>query len=64
MEQYYISLLDKGTRKLSNRIPLSEIIYNQDEVVFEFDHEEMGILMLSYNDFLWCKDGYEVIIEK
>lgn len=63
MDNFYISLLDKETRKVSNKIPLKDIIYHND-VEFEFEDEEIGTSILPYDDFLWFKDDYEVIIEE
>ena len=64
MENYYIALLDKESRKLSNRVPLKDIIYNQDEVEFEFESEDLeDYETLPYKDFLFWRQDYEVVIE-
>lgn len=64
MDNYYISLLDKGTKRISNRIPLKDVIYNQNEIEFEFGEfgtEEYETL--PYKDFLFWSDDYEVVLE-
>ena len=64
MENYYISLFNKKTRKMSNRVPLKEVIYNQNEIEFEFGEfgtEEYETL--PYNDFLFWQQDYEVCLE-
>lgn len=64
MGNYYISLFDKESRKLSKRVPLKDIIYDRDEVEFIFPSDELEYETLSYNDFLFYKDDYEVVIEE
>lgn len=64
MDNYYISLFNKKTRKMSNRVPLKKVIYNQNEIEFEFG--EFGIEeyeTLPYNDFLFWQQDYEVYLE-
>ena len=64
MNNYYISLFDKETCQKSKRVPLKEVIYNQNEIEFEFgDFEEEDYATLPYNDFLFFSQDYEVIIE-
>ena len=64
MENYYISLFDKETRRLSNRIPLKEVIYNQSEIEFEWgEFGKEDYATLPYNDFLFFNQDYEVVIE-
>lgn len=64
MEDYYIALFDKESRKLSNRVSLKDIIYNQDEVEFEFESEDLeDYETLPYKDFLFWRQDYEVVIE-
>lgn len=63
MENYYISLFDKESRKLSEKVPLKDIIYDRDEVVFIFPSDELEYETLPYNDFLFYKDDYEVYLE-
>lgn len=64
MDNYYISLFDKENRIKSDRIPLKDVIYNQNEIEFEFGEfgtEEYATL--PYNDFLFFSNDYEVILE-
>ena len=63
MENYYISLFDKENKRLSNRVPLKDIIYNQSEVVFEFESDEIGTETLPYDDFLFYSEDYQVVFE-
>lgn len=64
MDNYYISLFSKETRKKSNRVSLKDVIYHQNEIEFEFGEfgtEEYETL--PYNDFLFFSNDYEVILE-
>lgn len=64
MENYYISLFDKVNRRKSERVSLESVIYNQNEIEFEFGEygtEEYAIL--PYNDFLFWQGDYEVVLE-
>lgn len=64
MNNYYISLFDKETRMKSERVPLKDIIYNQNEIEFEFGEfgtEEYATL--PYKDFLFFNQDYDVIVE-
>ena len=63
MNNYYISLFDKETKKKSNRIPLKEVIYDQNEIEFIFPDDEIGETTLPYNDFLFWRNDYEVVLE-
>ncbi len=63
MENYYISLFDKETRKLSERVPLKNVIYDRNEIEFVFPSDELDYETLPYNDFLFFRQNYEVIIE-
>ena len=53
----YIQLRDKETGQKSNRVKLEDIIYNQGEIEFEFEDNET----LSYKDFLFFRNDYEII---
>lgn len=58
----YIQLKDKETGQLSNKIKLKDIIYNQNEIEFEFgEYGEEDYETLSYKDFLFCRDEFEII---
>ena len=60
MEKYYMSIFDKETNQLSNKVPLEDIIYDQNMVEFDFPDETS----LPYNDFLFYRKDYEVLIER
>lgn len=53
-----IRLKDKETKKQSNEIQIDEVIYNQNEIEFEFEDGTT----LPYKDFLFYQSDYEVII--
>ena len=53
----FIRLKDKETNKESKEITIEDLIYNQDEIEFEFGDYE-----LPYKDFLFFQDDYEVIV--
>lgn len=58
----YIQIKDKQTNEKSKKVPLEDIIYNQNEIEFEFGKygtEEYSTL--PYKDFLFYQDDYEVI---
>ena len=64
MEKYYISLFDKEKRIKSDRVPLKEVIYNQNEIEFEFgEYGTEEYATLPYNDFLFWQGDYEVCLE-
>ena len=63
IDNYYISLFDKETRKLSDRIPLKDVVYNQNEIEFIFPNDEIGETTLPYSDFLFYSQDYEVVLE-
>lgn len=58
MSKVFIRLKDKETGTESNEISIENLIYNQDEIKFEFPDAEF----LSYKDFLFFQDYYEVIV--
>lgn len=63
MEDYYISLFDLETRKMSNRVSLKDVIYNQSDIEFVFSSDEIGEETLPYDDFLFYRQDYQVILE-
>ena len=58
MSKVFIRLKDKETGIESNEVSIEDLIYNQDEIEFEFPHAEF----LPYKDFLFYRDAYEVIV--
>ena len=54
----YIKIRDKETGMVSERVDIEDIIYNRD-VEFKFKEDETE---LPYNDFLFFRDDYELII--
>lgn len=63
MDNYYISLFDLETRKLSKRVPLKDVVYNQSDIEFVFPSDEIGEETLPYDDFLFYRQDYQVILE-
>lgn len=64
MNKVFIKLKDKETNQESNEIKIEDLIYNQDEIEFEFgEYEEEGYATLPYKDFLFFQEDYEVIIK-
>ena len=59
----FIKLVDKESGQVSNEIPLTDVIFNQSEIEFQFWDEQLDdYATLPYNDFLFFQDDYEVII--
>lgn len=55
----YMILLDDYTHLFCEPVPIEEVIYNQDEIVFDF-----GVGgTLPYKDFLLNRDDYELFVE-
>lgn len=60
--EFYIRLIEKATGRKSNKIKLEDVIYNQNEIEFEFGeypNDDYGTL--SYKDFLFFRNDYEII---
>lgn len=58
MSKVFIRLKDKIKGTESNETSIEDLIYNQDEIEFEFPYAEF----LPYKDFLFYRDDYEVIV--
>lgn len=59
----YLQLIDKETHKTSQEINLKDIIYNQNEIEFEFgEYGTEEYETLPYKDFLFFKDKYKIIL--
>lgn len=63
----FIRLKEKESGFESKEIPIEDIIFNQNEIEFEFDkYVDGGEIYedgsLPYKDFLWFRDEYEVIV--
>lgn len=59
----FIRLKDKETEKESKEVTIEELIYNQNEIEFEFgNYEDNDYSSLPYKDFLFFQEDYEVII--
>ena len=54
----YIKIREKETGMTSERVDIEDIIYNREDVEFDFDDETS----LPYNDFLFYRNDYELII--
>ena len=63
-----IRLKDKRNNIESNEITIEELIYNQNEIEFEFENyideysDEPYTATCPYKDFLFFQDDYEVIV--
>lgn len=60
-----IRLKSKETGQESNPVDIEDVIFNQDEIEFEFGDyiEDDDYCTLPYNDFLFFRDEYNVIIK-
>lgn len=59
----FIRLKDKETNQESKEITIEDLIYNQNEIEFEFgNYEDDDYGQLPYKDFLFFQDDYEVIV--
>ncbi len=59
----FIRLKDKETEKESKEVTIEELIYNQNEIEFEFgNYEDDDYSSLPYKDFLFFQEDYEVIV--
>lgn len=59
-----VKLKDKQTGMISNPVPIENIIFEQSEIEFDFWNEDKTECnTLPYNDFLFYKDDYEVIVK-
>lgn len=62
-----VRLKEKESGFESHEIPLEDIIFNQNEIEFEFDKYTDGGEVwedgsLPYKDFLFFRDEYDVIV--
>lgn len=59
--ELYIRLIDIDTKEKSNKVKLEDVIYNQNEIEFEFGKSgEDNYETLPYDDFLFFRNDYEV----
>lgn len=59
----YIKIKDKETGLMSKEVPITEVIFNQREIEFEFPEDEFGVeCVCPYKDFLFFVDDYELTI--
>ncbi len=59
----FIRLKDKGTGLESQEVAIENIIFEQSEIEFDFwNDDKTECNTLPYNDFLFYKDDYEVIV--
>lgn len=60
--EFYIVLIEKETGRKSNKVKLDDLIYNQNEIEFEFGkYGEEDYETLPYKDFLFYRNDYEII---
>lgn len=58
----FIQLRNKDNGQKSNRIKLEDIIFNSDEIEFEFgEYDNENYETLPFKDFLFFKDDFELI---
>lgn len=62
MSRVFIRLKEKATGIESDEVSIEDLIYNQYEIEFRFPDEEIDYVTLSYKDFLFFQDDYEVIV--
>lgn len=64
MIKIFIQIRDKETSKISNAISLQDIVYRQNEIEFEFgEYGTEEYETLSYKDFLFYKDNYDLLVQ-
>ena len=62
-DKVFIKLIDKQSGQVSNEVPLSDIIFNQNEIEFQFWDEQLDdYATLPYSDFLFFQDDYDVVV--
>lgn len=50
--------------RLSKGVAIEDVIYNQSEIEFNFGNfDDEDYETITYNDFLYFQDNFEVIIE-
>lgn len=70
MSKVFIRLRDKRNNCESEEVTIEKLIYNQSDIEFRFpnyvdeddDDDEPFEAQLSYKDFLFFQDEYEVIV--
>ena len=68
MSKVFIRLRDKKNNCESEEVTIEELIYNQSDIEFRFTcyvdeyGDEPFEAQLSYKDFLFFQDEYEVIV--
>lgn len=64
MIKIFIQIRDKEKSKISNAISLQDIVYKQNEIEFEFgEYGAEEYETLSYKDFLFYKDNYDLLVQ-
>ncbi len=54
-----IKIKDKTTKEESKEVSINDVIFNQNEIVFEFSSGDT----LPYKDFLFYENDYEIIVK-
>ena len=58
-----IRLVDKETGQESKGVAIEDLIFNQQEIEFEFgEFGDEDFATLPYKDFLFFQDDYEVVV--
>lgn len=64
MNNISIELKDKETQQISQPVSLQDLIYNQNDIEFQFgEYGDDDYGTLPYKDFLFFCDDYEVIVK-
>ena len=59
IEGVVMYIIDRETRDTSKPVPIEDVIYDQNEIEFEFDDGGS----LPYSDFLFYQEDYEVVVK-
>lgn len=63
MRKVFIRIKDKETGQESKEISIEKLIFNQQDIEFQFGKwEDDNYGTLPYSDFLFFQDDYEVIV--
>lgn len=59
-----MELIDKKTGKISKPVPFQDVIFNQNDIEFEWgEFGDDNYDTLPYKDFLFFKDDYDILID-
>lgn len=58
LNNIFLRIKDKKTEMVSEKVPLEDILFYNDEIEFNFSNGDT----LPYSDFLFWKEDYEIEI--